>query len=85
MAIPCYDGDECDGCYSCLPELPLCCICGRPVGPYDDVIQTERGPVCDSVDCRFEAAMEESDEDLLREYAENDKDSYVEFVFGGAA
>ncbi len=81
MAQYCYDAGACDGCYGCLPALPLCRICGRPIGPYDAVLETARGPVCDSSECRFEAALEESDDEMLREFAENNKDSYIDFVF----
>ncbi len=81
MAMQCYDAGECDGCYGCVPALPVCCVCGRTIGPYDDMIQTERGPICDNVDCRFEVAMEESDEDMLRDFAENEKDSYIDYFF----
>ena len=81
MAMSCYDGRECDGCMDCLPQLPTCCICGRTIGPYEDRQVCERGLICDNADCRFEVAMEGSDEDLLREFAETEKDSYIRFYF----
>ena len=83
MAMYCYDAGTCDGCGDCIPTLPTCCICGRTIGPYDDMIRTERGLVCDNVDCRFEVAIETSDEDDFRDFAENEKDSYVDFFFNG--
>lgn len=81
MAMQCYDGDVCDGCNGCIPDYPVCRICGRTIGPYDGRLETPQGLVCDSVDCRFAAAMEETtDEDLCR-FAESEKDSYVEYFY----
>jgi hypothetical protein len=81
MAMSCYDGGDCNGCYGCLPDYPVCRICGRIIGPYDGRMETEKGWVCDSVDCRFEAAMEQTTDDDLYRFAENEKDSYVEYFF----
>lgn len=81
MAMQCHNATACDGCYGCVPDLPVCCICGRTIGPYDDAIKTERGMICDDTDCRFEAAMAASDEDDLYDFAENEKESYIKFIF----
>lgn len=77
----CCDGRECDGCYDCVPVHKVCRICGRPIGLHERVTETERGPVCSAVDCRFEAALEESDDDMIRDYIETDKNSYINYVF----
>lgn len=82
MAMACYDAGECDGCMGCVtPALVVCRICGRPIGPHEPLLVTAHGPVCGSVSCQFEAAMEESSDEMLRDYIENDKNSYIDYVF----
>lgn len=72
MALRCFDGGECDGCMGCYEDETTvsCAVCGRELGPHDDVVRLESGEyICGDTVCLHAKAIEGSTQAQKREYA----------------